>query len=222
MNGDPFHIGAYSVGDTFMTCDYDLPSGALSQTIRGVTRGPVQFEDLSCLELLTAEYSVQGDFIAQSRRIVYVGPRFARTLFTHRRRANGEGLIEKIQHEVPRFINLKSKWRVKESRLQPDSSFESSEIRQKIGGFFRVNIGKTIYHCLQWIRTRISPTGGHEAEEVLICVRTGLTVMIRHYIGRGWPNLDDHKKSPKMENGGEIYYLWFVRRVLRPETTSEA
>ncbi len=215
LNGDPFHMGEFRPGSEWMACDYDMPGGTLSQVLRGLTRGPIIWQGKQCLELVAADYNTTGDYLGQTRHIVDVGPRFSTVYLTQNRRADGHGSIEKIHQQTPQIVSPDSRWRVTDTFLQPDGSYRSRIRRQKIGGVFTVYVGKAMYPCIQWIRTRITDAGYEEAEEVFVSLRTGLTVLIRHYIGQGWPGLDEFKKSPKMESDGRIYYLWFVRRVLR-------
>jgi len=213
LKGDPFNIGSYSPGSEYTAGDYDMPDGNLSQILRGRTRGPITYRGFRCVEIIEDQYSPTGEPLMRIRRIVHPDERIARTLLTMTRRMDGTGLIERNEIELPTEIGARFRWRVVETDCETDP--KSVAGIQTVDGLFRVHIGKKTSECLRWIRTRSAGVGEmEEAEEVFIACDSGLTILIRHYIGRGWPNLDDFKKCPKIEMAGNIYYLWYVRRIL--------
>ncbi len=223
IQGDPFHIGAYRSGDEFIACDYDLPDGNLSLVVRGSTNGPLIYENRSCYELNAVEYTPTGESITMTRRIIYLSSRFAHTVLVHVRRNDGTGIVEAINYELPLTIEPHFKWQVTEADLSTGNpSADMKMIHEQTGNFYQVFIGKKKWECLQWLRTFTSQAGHEQAEESYISIQSGLPVLIRHFIGHGWPNLDEYRKSPKMEHNGRIYYLWYIRRIIRGEPAAES
>lgn len=217
LKGDPFNLGAFLPGSEYCAGDYDMPDGNLSQILRGRTRGPVFYRGYRCVELTENQYSPSGDPLMRIRRIIHPDEQMARTLLTLTKRTDGSGLLERNEIELPTEIGARFRWRVVDTDYDPNEKKTVSV--QHVDGLFAVQIGKQKSECLRWIRTRAAEAGGmDEAEEVYVSKQSGLTVLVRHYIGKGWPNLDDFRKCPKIEMAGNIYYLWYVRRVIHEST----
>ncbi|MBN1356967.1 hypothetical protein JXA40_11965 [bacterium] len=213
ITGDPFFLNAYHPGDEYIACDYDQPSGTLSLIIRGRTEGPLYYGGWSCLDLIQDQINPEGLPEIRSRRIIRNGIHFTHTLLTSIQRRDGTGMIEQVHLETPRVIDGKSRWNVWEKET---GDARPGCFTQQVDGLFQVHIGKQSEQCLRWVRLRANRDNMfEEADEAFISVRSGLTILLRHYIGKDWPRLDKLKRSPKMEIRGQIFYLWFVRRVFR-------
>jgi hypothetical protein len=211
---EPFYLGSFSPGDEYTACDYDWPDGKITQLFHGMTKGPVHFRGVECIEINEIAYSPEGDPLSRTRRIIYLTPRFAHTLLSITRRQDGSGFIERSDLAVPLSMDGKSRWKV--SEIDSESGAPPIISDQKIDGIWNLHIAKHTTPCLRWMRTRTGDDLAYEeAEEVFVSTETGMTELVRHYIGRGWPKIEDFKLSPKIEIEGHIYYLWFVRKVLR-------
>ncbi|MCD4652901.1 hypothetical protein K8T06_03095 [bacterium] len=214
LKGDPFHFGSFQVGDEFAVCDYDLPNENLTQVTRGLTRGPVCFQGKNCTEILCREVSPSGEMQQLIRRLVTKSSRFGQVLLTVSRRSNGMGTVEITGLEFPLHIEPKSKWTVSRRSVANRSGYVSSNV-ERITGLVDVFMGKSKYRCLRWLRPRTVGIGYHETEEIFVEVNTGLTVLLRAFVGKGFPDLERYQRSPKLEVTGEIFYLRFIRRVIR-------
>jgi len=211
--GDPFHLCAFIIGDEFVACDYDQPENKLTQILRGRTTGPTDYNGWSCIETLEDQITPDGTPLLRSKRTIHVSNHFAYTILNMTKRPDGSGLIEPVHLELPLLINDKFHWNVWEKDL--DSS-EPQLYYQQVDGLYSVSIGKQSEQCLRWIRLRNSPPHPFdEAEEAYISIKTGLTILLQHYVGKGWSQLHKLKKSPKIEIKGHIFHLWFIRRILR-------
>ncbi len=212
LQGDPFHFGAYLPGDEYLACEYTLPGGSLGQYTRGRTVGNVLYNGLQCLMFVEDERTTDGEPILRSRRILHVGSTFVETLLVFIRRTDGSGFIENTRLELPLRMNSRSRWRV----VETDDSGDQRITRRRIDGVYDVTIGKKRVRCVRWIRMHAgSEYAFEEAQEIFVSVDTGLTVLVRNYKGRGWPNWEVLKKNPRIEIQGHIFYLWSVRLVLR-------
>jgi hypothetical protein len=215
IKGDPFHYGGFTPGDEFIVCEYDQPGGQLSQITKGRTMGGVAFRELPCVAVIEDSYTSEGDPILRSRRIVNVGTFFARTLLVLLRRNDGSGMIETVNLEIPLFIDSRCRWKVVESS-SADGKCQISQ--QRVDGLFNVRIGKKETQCIRWLRMHADTAEAfEEADEVYISVESGLTVLIRHYKGRGWPQIEELKKNLKLVIDGHLFYLWYVRRIIRDQ-----
>ena len=212
LKGDPFHMGAYEPGDEFVACDYDMPSGKLSQIIRGQTSGPLMYRGVKCIEITENQYDPEGVAQLQTRRIVHRSSRFTHTVLSIARRSNGSGMIEKLDLKLPLSVYINGRWNVREmSQDQPTASTSL----ERVDGLYKIHIGKRSETCIRWLRTRQGDVPYEEAEETFISTETGLPILLRHYLGTGWSRLDELRLSHKIEIEGSIFHLWFVRRVTR-------
>lgn len=229
LRGDPFHFGAFEVGDAFAVCDYDLPDESLTQVSTGYTRGPVMFENRACTEIIAREFLPGGETIQWVRRLVVPGHRFGHILLITLRRPNGMGTVEVTDLEFPMTIEPRTRWRV-QRRANPfrmtDSTHDTGEDPddsnyERITGLMDVHVGKDHFRCLRWLRPRTTGIGYREAEEIFISVDTGLTVLVRGFVGSDYPDIERFQRSPKLEVAGEIFYLRYIRRVLRRDTAGQ-
>ncbi|MBN1879188.1 hypothetical protein JW823_03680 [bacterium] len=214
LRGDPFHFGTFDVGDDFTVCDYDLPDETLSQVSRGQTRGPVWFQGYRCTEILSRELSAGGEPLQLVRRLVSRGTRFARILLISLRRPTGMGSVEITNLEFPVSLEPRNRWQV----IRGAGSGNPPEMNiERITGLMEVCMGKQKFQCLRWLRPRTTGFGYREAEEIFIEINSGLTVLIRGFVGSDFPDLEKFQRSPKLEVAGEIFYLRYIRRVLRQD-----
>jgi hypothetical protein len=216
LKGDPFHFGAFEPGDEFAVCDYDLPDENLSQVSYGVTRGPCWFQGHQCTEILTQEHDLKGEPLQLVRRLVTRGTRFARILLVSLRRPNGMGSVEITNLEFPMFIETRIRWQVVRAGIQPEADSSDANI-ERITGLADVFVGKQKFRCFRWLRPRTTGIGFREAEEIFVDSITGLTVLIRGFVGSDFPNIDAFQRSPQLEIAGEIFYLRYIRRVIRQD-----
>jgi hypothetical protein len=214
LSGDPFALNAFRPGSEYVACDYDQPDGKITQIIRGRTKGPILYHGLPCIDMIQDQCNAEGKAEVRFRRIVHTGTHSTHTLLSTMDRADGgTGLLECVDLEQPLEIDPRCRWRVWEKET-PDS--EPILYHQQVDGLFNLHIGKRSMQCLRWLRLRTGQNHTfEEVEESFIATRTGLAVLIQHYIGKGWPQLDELKRSPKIEIQGQIFFLWFIRRVFR-------
>jgi len=224
LKGDPIHFGAFESGDEFVVCDYDLPDETLTQISRGMTRGPVMCEGRRCTEIVSREYLPGGEALQQVRRLVTADARFGHILWISLRRPNGMGNVEITDLEFPIALEPKTRWHVHRRsepfRDTPESSRIAHTNIERITGVCDVHIGKDHYRCLRWLRPRTTGIGYREAEEIFIDIDSGLTVLIRSFVGAEYPDIERLQRSPKLEVAGEIYSLRYIRRIIRdrPDT----
>ncbi len=72
---------------------------------------------------------------------------------------------------------------------------------ERITDLAEVCIGKQKYRCLRWLRPRTTGFGYRESEEIFVEITSGLTVLIRGFVGSDFPDLDKFQRSPKLEIG---------------------
>jgi len=214
LQGDPFHFGTFSPGDEFAVCDYDLPGENLTQVTRCMTRGPVNFRGKTCTEILSREFTPAGEMLQNIRRLVTKSSRFGQVMLLVTRRPNGMGTVEITGLEFPLFIEPKSRWTVSRSPGKGRSG-ETLTTIERVTGLVDVFLGKSRYRCLRWLRPKTSDSGYRETDEVFIEINSGLPILIRAFIGAGYSELEKYKRSPKLEITGEIFYLRYIRRVMR-------
>ncbi|MGB3975241.1 MAG: hypothetical protein WBM02_05400 [bacterium] len=214
LAGDPFHFGAFQPGDEFVVCDYDLPQENLTQITRGYTDGPVLFQGAICTEIVTHEQDAKGQPLQLVRRLVTRGPRFARILLVSLRRPDGMGSVEITSLEIPLVLEQRIRWVVVRTTAN-DPADETAGSVERIAGLVDVFIGKQSFRCIRWLRTRTTGMGYREAEEIFVDIERGLTVLIRGFVGGDYPQIGALQRSPQVEIIGEIFYLRYVRRVLR-------
>lgn len=214
LAGDPFHFGKFDDGDEFAVCDYDLPDENLTQITRGLTRAPVRYRNRKSTEILCREYSPDGDLLQLVRRVITRHSRFGQITLIASRRPNGMGTVEQTGIEFPMMIEPKARWNVVRNP-GPDRQGERTVNIERITGLVDLHVGKSHYRCLRWLRPRTSNFDYREAEEIFIEVTTGLTVLLRGFIGKGYPDLDTFQRSPKLEVGGEMFHLRYIRRIMR-------
>ncbi|MBN1296386.1 hypothetical protein JXA80_06370 [bacterium] len=218
MAGDPFHFGMFVPNDQFAVCDYDLPDENLTQITRGITRGPVAFNGRVCTEIICREFEPEGKTIQYVRRLVAAGHRFGHILLITLRRPGGMGSVEITDLEFPLVIEPRGRWNVFRCSGPIHSGNTQLDVH-RITGPVQVFVGKDCYRCLRWLRPRTSGLGYREAEELMVDIETGLTVLVRSYVGSGYPDIEQFQRSPKLELAGEIFYLRYIRRVLRSTQT---
>lgn len=214
LAGDPFHFGAFKPGDEFVVCDYDLPGENLTQITRGYTDGPVLFQGVSCTEIITHEQDAKGQPLQLVRRLVTRGPRFARIMMVSLRRPDGMGSVEITSLEIPLVLEQRIRWEVVRTTGKAQKSDTNSSV-ERIAGLVDVFIGKESFRCIRWLRTRTTGMGYREAEEIFVDIGSGLTVLIRGFVGGDYPQIGEFQRAPQVEIIGEIFYLRYVRRVLR-------
>lgn len=218
LHGDPLHFASFDWGDDFTVCDYDLPNETLSQISRSITRGPVWFQGYRCTEVLSQEMDVHGEPLQLVRRLIARGNRFSRILLIASRRPGGMGSVEITNLEFPLHLEPRNRWQVvRTSELGAGLLVETN--MERITGKVEVCIGKQKFLCLRWLRPRTSGFGHREAEEIFIEINSGLTVLIRGFVGSDFPELERFQRSPKLEIAGEIFYLRYIRRVIRRTDT---
>jgi hypothetical protein len=214
LKGDPFHFGSFSFDDEFIICDYDLPDETLTQVSHGYTRGPILFRGYQCTEIFTREQDTDGNALQIVRRLVVPGRRFAKILLVCLRRPSGMGSVEITNLEFPLFLEPRIRWLVVGGKH--DSLTNGPEINiERITGLVDVFIGKQSFQCFRWLRPRTTGIGHREAEEIFTDINTGLTVLIRGFVGSDYPKLEQFQRSPQLEIAGEIFYLQYIRRVIR-------
>lgn len=214
LGGDPFHFGAFDAGDEFVVCDYDLPDENLTQVSWGCTLGPVLFQGQTCTEIVTHEQDEHGQPLQLVRRLVARGTRFARILLISLRRPDGMGSVEITGLEFPLVLESRIRWQVVRAagRQQGDEPESNTE---RITGVVDVFVGKQSFRCLRWLRPRTTGMGYRAAEEIFVDIESGMTVLIRGFVGSDYPKIDRFQRSPQLEITGEIFYLRYIRRVLR-------
>jgi hypothetical protein len=214
LGGDPFHFGAFDAGDEFVVCDYDLPDENLTQVSRGYTLGPVLFQGQTCTEIVTHEHDARGQPLQLVRRLVTRGTRFAKIMLISLRRPDGMGSVEITGLEFPLALEPRIRWQVvraagTQQKAEPESNTE------RITGVVDVFVGKQSFRCLRWLRPRTTGMGYRAAEEIFVDIESSMTVLIRGFVGSDYPKIDQFQRSPQLEIAGEIFYLRYIRRVLR-------
>nr|HPQ40958.1 hypothetical protein [bacterium] len=179
-----------------------------------------------CTEIVVREFLPDGETIQLVRRLVRPGNRFGHILMITLRRPNGMGTVEVTDLEFPMTIEPKARWQV-HRRTGPyrpaagddstagTSADDRSVNVERVTGVMDVHVGKDHYRCLRWLRPRTTGIGYREAEEIFINIETGLTVLVRGFVGSDYPDIEQFQRSPKLEVTGEIFYLRYIRRVMR-------
>ncbi len=214
LTGDPFHFGSFVPGDEFLVCDYDFPDEILTQVSRGSTTGPILFLGHRCTEIVTYERDARGNPLQTVRRLITPGNRFAKILLICLKRMNGMGSVEVVNLEFPLFIEPGLRWQVVRSSGKTSSELRAGNV-ERITSPVDLFLGKESFRCIRWLRPRTTGMGYREAEEIFIDVASGLTVLIRGFVGSDFPRLEQFQRSPQLEIAGEIFYLQYIRRIIR-------